>query len=198
VLTSNINTHKHTFNPHAPVQYISGARGGTARSTWKSFFVWFSFDFPFLSSYFPSPSQGVLVYSIDVFLFFLHFSHKKSSIYPTGLLSPMTIAAIVFATLCAATACGLASPALAVATPSRWQQTYFAISNWVDPVVPSEAFEAAYQQMVDANFTLILGGFGAISSDAIDAQLKAAEKVGIRVAVAGAGGKNNVSWLPQS
>jgi hypothetical protein len=30
----------------------------------------------FLSSYFPSPSQGVLVYSIDVFLFFLHFSHK--------------------------------------------------------------------------------------------------------------------------
>jgi hypothetical protein len=42
------------------------------------FFVWFSFDFPFLSSYFPSPSQGVLVYSIDVFLFFLHFSHKRA------------------------------------------------------------------------------------------------------------------------
>ena len=79
---------------------------------------------------------------------------------------------------------------------ARWQQTAFVISNWVDPVVPMGAFEAAYRDFAQANFTLLLGGFGATNATQIAAQLRAAEAVGIRVAAAGAGGKANVSWLP--
>lgn len=73
-----------------------------------------------------------------------------------------------------------------------FQQREFVISNWVDPIVPAADFSSAYAAMAAANFTLIMGGFGAPTAELIAQQLKAAEENGLKVAIAGAGGKTNV------
>lgn len=64
---------------------------------------------------------------------------------------------------------------------AAWNQTEFLISFWVDPVVPTSQFDAEYKTIADANFTTILGGFGATVPGAVEAQLAAASAAGLSV-----------------
>ncbi len=82
---------------------------------------------------------------------------------------------------------------LALALPvrtggARWRQDRFAVSVWVDPVVHPDAFDARYAQMRAANFTVLLGGFGATTPDAVGQQLDACERAGLRAIVSTCGG----------
>ena len=69
-----------------------------------------------------------------------------------------------------------------------WRQDRFAISFWVDPVVPPERFDAEYKRIADANFTVLLGGFGATTPDHVALQIKAASKAGLAVVPSICGG----------
>jgi hypothetical protein len=55
-------------------------------------------------------------------------------------------------------------------------------------VVPTSEFPARYKEIKDANFTAILGGFGATTPTAAQAQLAAAAEVGLGVITAGSAG----------
>lgn len=90
-----------------------------------------------------------------------------------------------------------ASMASAARAP-RWQQDRFAISMWVDPVVHPDEFDARYAEMRSANFTVLLGGFGATTPGNVAKQLDACQRVGLRAIVStcgggGSGGAENVS-----
>ena len=74
-------------------------------------------------------------------------------------------------------------PATLAYTP-QWTQPRLFVSFWYDPVVPPSDFPAAYAQIAEANFTAVLGGFGAKTADAIEAQLSAADALGLGVVVA--------------
>ena len=69
----------------------------------------------------------------------------------------------------------LATPA--AATP--WVQDRFTISFWVDPVVPPSRFPAEYKRIADANFTVLLGGFGATVPATVTEQIAAASDAGL-------------------
>jgi len=73
--------------------------------------------------------------------------------------------------------------ALASYTP-QWKQPRLFVSFWYDPVVPQSNFPAAYAQIALANFTAVLGGFGAKTADAIEAQLSAADALDLGVVAA--------------
>ena len=64
-------------------------------------------------------------------------------------------------------------------------QDRFAISFWVDPVVPVIDFPVRYKEIAECNFNVVLGGFGATTLPAIDAQLAASEANGLKVIAAG-------------
>ena len=86
-------------------------------------------------------------------------------------------------------ACGY-TPSSA-ATPRyqpNWKQPRLLLSLWYDPVVPKEAFPQRYREIADANFTAVMGGFGATTADMVMAQLAASEAVGLGVIAAGAAG----------
>ena len=53
-----------------------------------------------------------------------------------------------------------------------------------DPVVPPASFPHYYAQIAEANFTAVLGGFGALTAEAIEAQLGAADALGLGVVAA--------------
>ena len=85
---------------------------------------------------------------------------------------------------------GLVAPALASrppqssqasggAPPVPWKQDRYAISFWVDPVVPPARFDAEYHTVAQANFTVLLGGFGATTRGAVTQQIAAATKAGL-------------------
>ena len=61
-----------------------------------------------------------------------------------------------------------------------WKQDRFAISFWVDPMVPPERFDAEYQRVAEANFTVLLGGFGAKDPSTVTSQIAAATKNGLK------------------
>lgn len=63
-------------------------------------------------------------------------------------------------------------------------------------MVPPADFPATYAAFAAANFTVMLGGFGATNASAVAAQLAAATALNFSVLVAGAMGRINVSLLP--
>jgi hypothetical protein len=61
----------------------------------------------------------------------------------------------------------------------RFQQDRFAIGFWVDPPA-DDRMEARYAAIADAGFTLVLGGFGAVTPETIDRQLALCEKYDLK------------------
>lgn len=64
----------------------------------------------------------------------------------------------------------------------RFVQDRFAIGFWVDPPA-DQAMAQHYQRIADANFTLVLGGFGATTPETVARQLTLCEKHGLRALV---------------
>lgn len=95
--------------------------------------------------------------------------------------------------------CALLSPARLAAETNRFIQDRFAIGLWVDPPLNTNA-EARYAEMAAANFTFLIGIFGASSTNAIARQLELSEKYGLK-AIVSMGGQtperlptNNACW----
>lgn len=70
---------------------------------------------------------------------------------------------------------------VAGAAHAAFVQKEFVISFWVDPIVDPSEFGAAYALVAAANFTTIMGGFGAVQPAAVSAQIQAAASVGLTV-----------------
>jgi hypothetical protein len=70
----------------------------------------------------------------------------------------------------------------APAAPERFAQDRFAIGFWVGPPVDGQA-DARYAEIAEANFNLVIGGFGAHTREAVETQLALAEKHGLKVLV---------------
>lgn len=86
-----------------------------------------------------------------------------------------------------------------ISNGTSWRQDRIVISNWVDPIVPVEEFLPRYEEMALANFTAILGGFGATTdAKSIAAQITAADSAGIPIIVSAQSGGGNASDLPVS
>ena len=64
-------------------------------------------------------------------------------------------------------------------TSAAWVQNRFVISFWVDPIVPPERFPAEYARIADANFTAVLGGFGAKNPATVAQSIAAATAAGL-------------------
>jgi hypothetical protein len=60
-----------------------------------------------------------------------------------------------------------------------WQQDRFAIGFWVDPMVPPARFDAEYARIAAANFTILLGGYGATRPPEVKLQIAAARRAGL-------------------
>ncbi len=74
----------------------------------------------------------------------------------------------------------------ASAEPQRFVQDRFAIGFWVDP--PADAnMDQHYADLAAANFTLVIGGFGAGSPEAVDRQIALCEAHDLRALVSEAG-----------
>ena len=54
----------------------------------------------------------------------------------------------------------LLAPA-AQSAPAAWKQDVFAISFWVDPIVPPAEYDYRLAEVAAANFTLVVGGTAA-------------------------------------
>lgn len=72
---------------------------------------------------------------------------------------------------------------IAGAEPARFVQDRFAIGFWVDPPADARMAER-YKEIADANFTLVLGGFGASTPETIKKQLKLCKKHDLKALVA--------------
>ncbi len=86
--------------------------------------------------------------------------------------------------LCCLALIGLAADAFA-ASP-RFVQDRFAIGFWVDPPIDGKA-DARYAEIAEANFTIVIGGFGARTPETVQRQLALCEKYGLKALVARAG-----------
>ncbi len=87
--------------------------------------------------------------------------------------------------IAAALVVGLVFMATAHATSEakpRFTQTEFAIGFWVDPPLDERADER-YQEIAEANFTLVIGGFGANTLEKAEQQLALCEKYGLNAIV---------------
>ncbi|MBX7258755.1 MAG: hypothetical protein K1Y02_20505 [Candidatus Hydrogenedentes bacterium] len=71
----------------------------------------------------------------------------------------------------------LTSTALAQ-DPVRFKQDRFAIGFWVDP---PEVTDARYAEIAEANFTLVLGGFGSTSPDVVAKQIELCQKYDLKL-----------------
>lgn len=84
-------------------------------------------------------------------------------------------------------------------TPKRFTQDRFAIGFWVDPPARPDLDER-YAEIAEANFTFIIGNFGASTPDAVARQLELCEKHGLKAIVSMAGQPpdklptNNACW----
>jgi hypothetical protein len=78
-------------------------------------------------------------------------------------------------------------------TPARFEQKDFAISFWVDPPA-DEQMDEHYRRIAEANFTVVLGGFGATTPEQMKRQLELCEKYGLKVILPGRQGA--VDQLP--
>lgn len=85
------------------------------------------------------------------------------------------------------------------ASNHRFNQDRFAIGLWVDPPASSDLDER-YAELAEANFTFIIGNFGASTSNAVARQLELCEKHGLKAIVSMAGQPpdrlptNNACW----
>ncbi len=76
---------------------------------------------------------------------------------------------------------------LAEAAPAgRFVQDRFAIGFWVDPPADDQ-MDARYREIAEANFTVVIGGFGANTPEKVRRQLELCEKYDLRGVVAMAG-----------
>ena len=75
-----------------------------------------------------------------------------------------------------------------VVAQARFVQDRFAIGFWVDPPA-DERMDARYKEIAEANFTLVLGGFGAHTAETVVQQLALCEKYGLKALVATVGGE---------
>ena len=71
---------------------------------------------------------------------------------------------------------------------SAWTQDRFVISFWVDPIVPPTRYDAEYQRIKAANFSMLLGGFGAKDRNTVELQVAAANRVGLAAVPSFCGG----------
>ena len=62
---------------------------------------------------------------------------------------------------------------------SAWTPDRFIISFWVDPIVNVTEFPLEYARIRAANFTTVLGGFGALDPRAVTAQVAACAAAGL-------------------
>ena len=71
--------------------------------------------------------------------------------------------------------------AFAVVGPraAGFSQDRFVISFWVDPVVPEAAFALEYTRIASANFTALMGGFGASDPASVRLQVAACNAAGL-------------------
>jgi hypothetical protein len=67
--------------------------------------------------------------------------------------------------------------------PIRFEQDRFAIGFWVDPPMDEKA-DQRYHEIAEANFTLVLGGFGGGNPALVARQLELCEKYGLKALVA--------------
>ncbi|UCG15981.1 MAG: hypothetical protein JSV19_11875 [Phycisphaerales bacterium] len=81
-------------------------------------------------------------------------------------------------------ACTLATTTWA--ETARFTQDRFAIGFWVDPPA-GEDMGARYAEIAEAEFTLVIGGFGAKTPETVQRQLELCRKHGLRAIVAMAG-----------
>jgi hypothetical protein len=65
---------------------------------------------------------------------------------------------------------------------TRFQQDRLAIGFWVDPPMDERADER-YREIAEANFTLVIGGFGARTPTAVQRQLELCQKYGLNAIV---------------
>ena len=72
------------------------------------------------------------------------------------------------------------------AEPERFVQDRFAIGFWVDPPLGEDA-DLRYQEIADAHFTMVLGGFGARTPEGVRRQIALCEKYDLKAVVARAG-----------
>ncbi len=63
---------------------------------------------------------------------------------------------------------------------SRFQQDEFAIGFWVDPPA-DERMEDRYREIAEANFSLVVGGFGAKRKNEIERQVQLCEQFGLKL-----------------
>ena len=75
---------------------------------------------------------------------------------------------------------------VASAEQERFIQDRFAIGLWLDPPA-NEHMDQSYADIAAANFTLVIGGFGASTPETIQRQIKLCEKYGMKALVARAG-----------
>ncbi|MEN6308009.1 MAG: beta-galactosidase [Anaerohalosphaeraceae bacterium] len=64
----------------------------------------------------------------------------------------------------------------------RFSQDRFAIGLWVDPPA-DEKMDQRYRELAEANFTLVIGGFGAKDKQAIQKQIQLCEKYDLRLLI---------------
>ena len=74
----------------------------------------------------------------------------------------------------------------AAAEAERFVQDRFAIGFWVDPPIGDDA-DLRYKEIADANFTMVIGGFGAGTPETVKKQIGLCEKYDLRAVVARAG-----------
>ncbi len=83
----------------------------------------------------------------------------------------------------------------ASAEPERFVQDRFVIGFWVDPPIGADA-DLRYREIADANFTMVLGGFGAKTPETVETQIELCEKYNLKAIVSRAGLPAN--QLPES
>lgn len=74
----------------------------------------------------------------------------------------------------------------ASAETKRFVQDRFAIGFWVDPPIGDDA-DLRYQEIADAHFTMVIGGFGARTPEAVKTQIELCEKYDLKAIVSRAG-----------
>lgn len=77
---------------------------------------------------------------------------------------------------------GMAAAADAAGQTPRFVQDRFAIGFWVDPPA-DDKMDERYKEIAEANFTLVLGGFGANSIETVKKQLALCEKYDLKALV---------------
>ena len=68
------------------------------------------------------------------------------------------------------------------AETARFEQDRFGIGLWVDPPMDDQA-DARYKEIAEANFTFVIGGFGAHTPEQVARQLELCGKYGLKAVV---------------